>query len=291
MRRLMLVTLALLLIASGCGKRDRGLVVGSKNFTESIILAELLAQHIEAATGQRVTRKVNLGGTLICHEALIAGEIDLYPEYTGTSLTAVLKHPPQTDAAKVYEIVKRDYETKFRVTATAPFGFNNTFAILVRGDDARKLNLKTISDAAAHTPQWLAGFGYEFMDRPDGFPGLAAAYNLNFKEKPRVMDLALTYRALADKQVDLIAGNSTDGVIANLDLFMLADDKRYFPPYEAVPLVRQETLARVPGLQAALDRLAGKINEAEMQKLNALVDVDKRDLAQVVKEFLVAKKL
>jgi len=267
------------------------LVIGSKNFTESVILAELLAQHIESSTGQKVSRKFNLGGTLVCHQALIAKQIDIYPEYTGTALMAILQEPAQTDSKAVYQTTKQAYESRFNATLTEPLGFNNTFAILIRGEEARKLNLTTISQAAKYTPDWQAGFGYEFVSRADGFAGFAAKYQLKFKQAPKEMDLALTYRALAEKQVDLIAGNSTDGLIASLDLFMLEDDQNYFPPYQAAPVVHQETLKRFPELQNILNKLAGKITEKEIQKLNGLVDIDHKDVVEVVKEFLASKKL
>ncbi|MEW6735661.1 MAG: glycine betaine ABC transporter substrate-binding protein, partial [Acidobacteriota bacterium] len=196
-----------------------------------------------------------------------------------------------SDPEAVYNTVKQAYERQFQITLTEPFGFNNTFAILIRGEDARRLNVKTISEVAQYTTDWRAGFGYEFIERSDGFPGLSQRYGLRFKEQPRVMDLALTYRALADKQVDFIAGNSTDALIASLDLFMLADDKNYFPPYQAVPLVRQDTLARVPTLRTVLAKLGNTITEVEMQRLNGLVDVEKRNINQVVKDYLTTKKL
>lgn len=286
-----LLILLLVLLLPACQPSKKTIVVGSKNFTESIILAELLAQHIENTTGEKVSRQFNLGGTIICHQALIAGQIDLYPEYTGTASVAILQQPSQTDPQKVYQSVKEAYQKKFNATLTEPFGFNNTFAILIRREDAEKLNLKTVSQVSEHTPNWRAGFGYEFMSRADGFPGFSAKYNLKFKEAPKEMDLALTYRALAEKQVDLIAGNSTDGLIASLNLFMLADDQNYFPPYQAVPIVHQETLKRVPTLEGVLAKLGGKISESEIQKLNGLVDIDRQDIAKVVKDFLATKKL
>lgn len=286
-----LLILLMIFVISCQNDGKKGLVIGSKNFTESIILAELLAQHIESSTGQKVNRKFNLGGTLVCHQALIANQIDIYPEYTGTALMAILQEPAQTDPKAVYQTTKQAYENKFNATLTEPLGFNNTFAILIRGEDARKLNLTTISQSAKYAPDWQAGFGYEFVSRADGFPGFAAKYQLKFKQAPKEMDLALTYRALADKQVDLIAGNSTDGLIASLDLFMLEDDQNYFPPYQAVPVIHQETLKRFPELQNILNKLAGKITEKEIQKLNGLVDIDHKDIAEVVKEFLASKKL
>ncbi|MFY9225165.1 MAG: glycine betaine ABC transporter substrate-binding protein [Blastocatellia bacterium] len=291
-RRSFLLGISLSLLASACqGGNQNSLVIGSKNFTESIILAELFAQLIESTTKQNVTRKFNLGGTLVCHQALIAGQIDIYPEYTGTALMAILQEPPQSDPKTVYQIAKQAYESKFNATMAEPLGFNNTFAILVRGEDARKLNLTTISQATKYTPDWQAGFGYEFMSRADGFEGFSAKYQLKFKQAPKEMDLALTYRALAEKQVDLVVGNSTDGLISSLDLFILEDDQNYFPPYQAVPVIYQETLKRFPNLKKTLNKLAGKVTESEIQKLNALVDVDHRDVAEVVKEFLVAKNL
>jgi osmoprotectant transport system substrate-binding protein len=279
-------------IAAGCGQRGRQtIVVGSKNFTEQIVLAELFAQQIEAHSALRVERRVNLGGTLICHQALVSGKIDLYPEYTGTALAAVLNEPPQNNPAEVYRRVQQEYRARFGVEALAPLGFNNTFAMVVRGDDAEKLHLRNISDVATHASQWRAGFGYEFMERPDGYRGWAAAYGLHFKGEPKILDLGLLYRALADRQVDLVAGNSTDGVIAVLGMVVLQDDRHYFPPYEAVPLVRRATLDQHPEVGAALGLLAGKISEEEMRRMNYAVDGGHRDPADVVREFRIAKQL
>lgn len=262
-------------------------VVGSKDFTESALLAEIVAQMLEAR-GVSVERRLELGGNLP-HEALVSGTLDLYPEYTGTSFTAILRHAPITDPRAVYEQVKREYASQFDVEVSAPLGFENTFAILVRGSDARQLNLKTISDAAPHTPKWRAGFGQDFMSRADGYPGFSKAYGLNFAEV-REMDLSLTYIALSSRQVDLIAGNSTEGRIAQLDLVQLADDKRYFPPYEAVYLVRRDTLARVPQLREVLDRLADAISTGEMRQLNYEIDANKRDPKEVVRNWLAQKR-
>jgi len=265
--------------------------VGSKNFTEQIVLAELFAQQIEAHSQLHVERRVNLGGTLICHQALVAGKIDLYPEYTGTALTAVLDDPLEKDSAAVLKRVQEEYRARFNVEAMAPLGFNNTFAMVVRGDDAEKLKLRTISDVTSLAPKWRAGFGYEFMERPDGYPGLSAAYGLHFSTEPKILDLGLLYRALADKQVDIVAGNSTDGLIAALHMVALQDDRRYFPPYEAVPLVRRATLDKHPEVGAALSALAAKISEDEMRRMNYAVDGEHRDPAQVVSDFRKAKGL
>jgi len=260
-------------------------VVGSKDFTESRILSEMVAQTIEARTDIKVEQATELSGDL-CHRELVAGQIDMYVEYTGTAFTAILKHQPISDPRAVYDQVKRDYESLFKLDWLEPLGFNNTFAILVRGEDARRLKLQTISDAARYAAQWRAGFGQDFMSRKDGYPGFAQIYGLKFAEPPREMDLSLSYQALANKQVDLIAGNSTDGLIDKLGLFQLEDDRRYFPPYEAAPVVRRETLERFPQLTDAINSLAGKITNEQMRKLNYAVDADKRDVKVVVREFL-----
>lgn len=284
--------LVLSLLAASCaGEPGDRIVVGSKNFTEQIILGELLAQHIEARTNLRVERRFDLGSTLICHQALRAGEIDLYVEYTGTALTAILDQEPLSQPEEVFRGVKRAYEERFNLVWAPPLGFNNTFALVVRGEDARRLGLKTISDVAAHAPGWRAGFGYEFMERPDGFRGLAETYDLKFGSPPRTMELGLLYRALTDGQVDIVAGNSTDGLIDALGLTVLEDDRRYFPPYHAAPVVRRAALDQHPALQAALAELAGRINEAEMRQLNYAVDGGGQNFVQVVREFRRAKGL
>jgi len=261
-------------------------VIGSKDFTESALLAEILAQMLETR-GVSVERRFELGGNLP-HEALVGGTLDLYPEYTGTSFTAILHHAPISDPRAVYEQVKQEYANKFKVEVSQPLGFENTFAILVRGEEARRLNLKTISDAAPQAPRWRAGFGQDFMSRADGYPGFSRAYGLKFAEV-REMDLSLTYIALSSRQVDLIAGNSTEGRIATLDLVQLIDDRHYFPPYEAVYLVRQDSLARVPALQAVLSKLANGISTEEMRRLNYEIDGNKRDPKEVVKQWIAGK--
>jgi len=262
--------------------------VGSKDFTESALLAEILAQMLEAR-GVSVERRFELGGNLP-HEAMVAGTLDLYPEYTGTCYTAILHHTPISDPRVVYEQVKQEYAAKFNVAVSQPLGFENTFAMLVRGEDARRLNLKTISDAASHAPQWRAGFGQDFMSREDGYPGFSKAYGLKFAEV-REMDLSLTYIALSSKQVDLVAGNSTEGRIATLDLFQLADNRHYFPPYEAVYLVRQDSITKVPALQEVLAKLANGISTDEMRRLNYEIDGNKRDPKEVVKEWIAKRGL
>ena len=287
---LTLLTLAIALV--GCGQTPQAtVVVGSKNFTEQIILGELLAQQIEATTDLRVERRLNLGGTFVCHEGLKAGELDLYPEYTGTAYSAILKLPPLKDPAAVYQKVQTVYREQFNLEWAAPLGFNNTFAMVIRGEEARRLNLTTLSDAVPYMPQWKAGFGYEFMERADGFPGLAETYGIQLAAPPLTMDLGLIYRALTAKQVDMVAGNSTDGVLSRLDLVALEDDRQYFPPYEAAPIVRQQTLDQYPELRQSLQALGSQITAAEMQQLNDRVDSQKAAIPEVVREFLATKQL
>lgn len=267
------------------------IVIGSKNFTESFILGELIAQQIEAHTNLKVERRFYLAGTYICQQAILAGRIDIYPEYTGTALTAVLKQEASGDKAQVYQRVKSEYESRFGLTLGPPLGFNDTFAMEIRGEDARRLKVRTLSEAAQFAPHWHAGFGYEFMERPDGFRGLAANYGLHFAEQPRIMDLGLLSRALKDHQIDFAGGNATDGLIPALDLFVLEDDRHYFPPYEAVPVIRKEAAQRHPAIVDAIAELAGKISDSEMQQMNYAVDAQHRDTPEVAREFLKAKKL
>ncbi len=254
-------------------------------------MGELIAQQIEAHTHLKVERRFYLAGTYICQQAILSGRIDVYPEYTGTALTAILKQQASNDKADVYRRVKSQYERRFGLTLGPAFGFNDTFAMEIRGEDARRLNIRTLSQAAKFTPQWHAGFGYEFMERPDGYRGLAAIYGLRFAEQPRIMDLGLLARALKDHQIDFAAGNATDGLIPAMDFFVLEDDKHYFPPYEAVPVMREQTLQQHPEVAQTLAELANKISDAEMQQLNYAVDGQHRDTQEVVREFLKQKHL
>ncbi|WP_017716533.1 glycine betaine ABC transporter substrate-binding protein [Kamptonema formosum] len=292
----LILTFALTVAVAGCSGNSLSggggdIVIGSKNFTEQFILGELLAQHIEATAGLKVDRRLNLGGTFICHTALAAGQLDAYVEYTGTSFTAILKQKPISDPKAVYQKVRQEYAKQFGLEVTEPLGFENTFAMAVRGSDARRLNIQTLSQAAQYTPQWQAGFGYEFIEREDGFTGLSKTYAFKFAKPPKIMDLGLMYRALVDKKVDLVAGNSTDGQIARLGLTILKDDKQYFPPYEAVPVVRQETLKKYPQLRKAFQQLGGAISAEEMQRMNYQVDGEFRKVEDVVREFLQSKGL
>jgi osmoprotectant transport system substrate-binding protein len=291
--RALRVWLAIVLaVLTGCGqKRPEKIVVGSKFFTEQVVLAELLAQHIEARTGIPVARKTNLGGSLLVQKAMLAGGLDLYVEYTGTALTAVLNETPQGDSKSVYERVKKGYAERFGFEVAEPLGFDNTFAMVIRSEDAKKFNLQKLSDINALAPKWRAGVGYEFLERPDGFSGLCERYNLKFGEKPRVMDLGLIYRALVDHQVDVVAGNSTDGLISALGLVALEDDRHYFPPYDAVPIVRKAALERFPALWGTLAELAGKVSAADIRQMNYAVDGMHREPAAVVSEFRKARGL
>jgi osmoprotectant transport system substrate-binding protein len=286
-----LIAVLLAFVLTGCTKRGETIVVGSKNFPEQALLGEIVAQHIEGRTHLRVERRFYLAGSFICQQAMLAGRIDTYVEYTGTALTAILKDPIQSDPSGVFEEVKDEYQRRFKFAVFRSLGFNNTFAMVVRGEDARRLHISTLSEAVPFASQWHAGFGYEFMERPDGYPGMAKAYGLHFAGTPRILDLGLLYRALLDKQVDVVAGNSTDGLLAARDLVILQDDKHFFPPYEAVPIAREEMLSRYPEVRDALSELAGKISDAEMQKMNYAVAGQGRDVSDVAREFLHGKGL
>jgi osmoprotectant transport system substrate-binding protein len=286
-----LIAFAALFVSACSPPRPDHPVIGAKNFTEQVVLGELLAQEIEAKSSLKVERRFYLAGSYICHQALIAGRIDAYVEYTGTALTAILKQPVDRDPQRTLDLVKRLYASKYDVDVASPLGFENTFAMVIRGDDARRLHLKTLSQSARYTPQWRLGVGYEFEQRPDGLPGMSAVYGLKFAEPPRTMDLGLLYRALNAHQVDMIAANSTDGPIQALGLTVLEDDRHYFPPYEAVPLVRKDALQRWPQIATALKALAGKISADDMRAMNEAVDGTHRDPAEVVQEFRARKGL
>lgn len=278
--------LALGLTAVGCGGGGETVTVGSKFFAEQDLLGELLAVWIERTTDLSVRRRLHLGGTFVCHRALEEGEIDLYVEYTGTALAAILDRPPRSDPAAVLEAVRRVYRDSLGLTWTEPLGFENSFAMLVRRATADSLGLETISDAVPHAGGWIPGMGYEFVEREDGLPGLTRTYGLEFGAQPRTMEIGLLYRALAEDRVDIIAGNSTDGRIEALDLVALRDDRGYFPPYEAVPVVRASVLTDHPDLRASLRRLGGRISTPEMRRLNEAVSVEGRDYRDVARGWV-----
>jgi osmoprotectant transport system substrate-binding protein len=280
------------LSAVSCHKpQQQKLVIGSKFFTEQVVLAELLAQHIEACGGVPVERKSNLGGTLLVHKAMLNGNLDLYVEYTGTALLAVLGEAATGDSKTVYSRVRDEYGKRFNFEVTEPLGFENTFAMVVRKEDAEQYHLAKISDIVPLAPQWRPGVGYEFLERADGYKGWTERYGLKFGKPPSELDLGLLYRALVEKKVDVVAGNSTDGLIESLGLVPLEDNLRYFPPYDAVPIVRRDALERIPGLRSCLAQLGGKISAQDMRRMNFEVDGDQRDVAVVVREFRAAKGL
>ena len=266
------------------------ITIGSKNFTEQVILGELLAQQIETHTKIKVARQLNLGGTFICHEAVKAGKIAGYVEYTGTSLTAILKQEPIKDPQVVFDKIKQEYDRQFKLAVMSPLGFENTFAFIVRNEDAKRLEMKTLSEAAKYAPQLRGGFGYEFLERKDGYPAVAKTYGLKFA-KVQQMEFGLMYQALKDKQVDLIAANSTDGLIPVLDLVILEDDKKYFPPYQAVPVFNQATLTKYPELRSVVNQLAGLISTKDIQDMNYQVDNKSMPIDRVVRAWLKSKNL
>lgn len=270
----------LLIGTISCSQRN-AIVVGSKNFTEQIVLGEILAQQIERRLGVPVIRKLDLGGTMLAHEALTGGSIDLYPEYTGTALTAVLKRPAMPDAKAVFDAVRESYHREWQLEWVPPFGFINTFAMVVR----REAGQSTLSGAAQARP-WRLGMGYEFRQRPDGLDGLLKTYHLRLEGEPLTMDLGLLYSALQSRKVDIIAANSTDGQLSVLDVTTLEDDRHYFPPYQCAVVVREATLTRHGGLRAALEQLSGKITESVMRSLNYQIDGKHRRVADVAEEFL-----
>jgi osmoprotectant transport system substrate-binding protein len=279
------ISVALLIALTACSHPPR-IAVGSKNFTEQVVLGEIVAQQIERRLHVSVERKLNLGGTLLAHEALVKGDIDLYPEYTGTALTAVLKESPQSsNPQEVFDRVRSAYAARWRLEWLPPLGFNDTFAMVVRGETARRWALASLSDAAKHQA-WRMGIGYEFQSRPDGLAGLLRTYGLQLDGPPAVMDLGLLYPALEDGKVNIVAGNATDGLLSTLDVKVLADDRRYFPPYQCSIVVRTGTLARFPRLRTALEELSGRIDDATMRRLNYEVDGKHRRPSEVAAEFL-----
>lgn len=269
----------------GCTK-ERPITVGSKNFTEQVILGEIVAQHLEHRLGRHVDRQLNLGGTLLVHQALVNGDIDLYPEYTGTALATVLKLPPAHDPVAAMALVRAEYQAQFGVEWMDPLGFNNTFAMVIRGEDARTSKTATLSEAARYSPGWNLGVGYEFQQRSDGLAGLLKTYNLPILGSPKTMDLGLLYKALEQRHVSMVAGNATDGQLSVLDVLILQDDKRYFPPYDCALAVRRKSLEANPPLRQALTELAGLFTDLTMRKLNYQVDGAHRPVREVAEQFL-----
>jgi osmoprotectant transport system substrate-binding protein len=280
-----------LAVCSGCTARGPALTVGSKNFTEQLILGEILQQYLENVCRMPVEGRFYLAGTYICQQAILAGRIDAYVEYTGTALAAILKENFSGDSASVYRHVKDEYQRRFNLDVMPPLGFNNSFAMVMRGDDARRLGVTTLSQLGKFAPQMRLGVGYEFLERQDGYNGLVKAYDLHFAESPRVMDLGLLYRALENRSVDIVAGNNTDGLIAALGLVVLDDDRHYFPPYDAVPIVRPALFQRCPLAREMFAKLADQISADDMRAMNYASDGQKRDASAVARAFLVSRHL
>ena len=270
---------------------EPAIVVASKNFTEQVILGEIIAQHLEYRLKKPVDRRLNLGGTLLAHEALTNGDVDLYPEYTGTALMAILKLPVSRDSKAVLQNVRDEYQRRWEIRWMEPFGFNDTFAIIIRGEVARRDGIMTISDAAKRAQGWKFGMGYEFQQRPDGLAGLMKTYGLSLDGSIKTMDLGLLYRALEQGEVNMLAANSTDGLLSVLDVRVLDDDQHYFPPYDAAIAVRAEALRAYPGLEDALKDLSGRFTDEMMQRLNYEVDGKHRPVRDVAHEFLQMAKL
>ena len=293
---LILITGLLLSTVAGCGGssptassgRDGTLTIGSKNFTENIIMAEIMAQTVEANTSLKVERKLNLGGTLICWEGLKKGELDMYPDYTGTGLMAILKKEVITDPDEVYNIVQQEYNKQFKIKWLKPVGFNNTYATAVTKEFAKKHALNTTSDLKAHAGDLVFCAEQEFFNRNDGFQGFCQAYGLKFKDT-KAMDIGLKYKAVADGKVDVIDAFSTDGELVSYKMKVLEDDQNFFPPYYCAPVVRMDTLEKHPELEEALNKLAGKISDEDMQQMNYKVKEKGLNPADVAAEFLKAK--
>jgi glycine betaine/choline ABC-type transport system substrate-binding protein len=260
------------------------IVVGSKNFTESVLLGEIVASTLESR-GLNVERRFNLGGAWLCHRALLSGDLDIYVEYSGTALMDIFKHPRETDREAVLARVRADYE-KVGLRALSSLGYENNFAFVVRGEDAARFDLRNISDLRTVQSRFRLGMFGEFLERADGFPGLTRAYDLTFALSPVEMDLGLLYQALESNQIDLAVGSTTDGLIAARGFVILEDDRRYFPPYDALPIVRQAAIARHPALREAMDKLAFGLDGATMRRLNFEVDGKKRDPGDVAREIV-----
>lgn len=275
----------ILLLSTGCGRSSR-IIVGSKDFTEQIILGEIAAQQIENTLHTPVERRLDLGGTMLAHLALKDGQIDLYPEYTGTALTAVLKQPLSTDQSQVFTTVARLYQQRFHLRWLDPLGFNDSFAMAVRTEDARKLSAPTLTAAAERA--WRLGVGYEFLTRPDGLVRLDSVYHLRWSGLPKTMDLGLLYRALNHGQVDMAAANTTDGLLTSNQYTVLEDVKHAFPPYQACFVVRDDVLDKTPGLRNTLAALSGAIDDVTMRQMNRRVDIDHVPVVRVAADFLSA---
>ncbi len=283
MKGWVLSLLSVTIFLAGCG-RSEAIVIGSKNFVEQLLLGELAAQQIERKLQLPVDRKFNLGGTLLAHGAIVKGDIDIYPEYTGTALNVVLREQPPGDPLEAFRLVHDGYEKRFHLRWLEPLGFNDTFAMVVRNADAAKLTQPTLT--AAKEREWRLGVGYEFLTRPDGLQSLDHTYDLRWQGTPESMDLGLLYRALDQGQIDMGAANSTDAQLTEGKFTALRDDRRTFPPYNACFVVREELLARRPAVAEVLGLLRNRVSEEAMRSMNARVVRGHEPVAKVIKDFL-----
>ncbi|XJZ25674.1 glycine betaine ABC transporter substrate-binding protein [Bacillota bacterium Lsc_1132] len=291
-RKKLIVSFAtIVLIAAGVfaffptAKAEDKIVIGTKNFSEQLILGNMLADLIENKTDLQVDRKLNLGGTQVAFGAIKSGDIDMYVEYTGTGLVDIMKKQAVNNPQQVYNIVKKEFKSKYGIDLLQPLGFNNTYALAVRQETASKYGLKTISDLAKVSNQMIIGPTIEFPNRNDGLPGLTKAYNMNFKAV-KAVDGGLRYTALKNYKSDVIDAFSTDGLLEAFHLKVLEDDKHFFPPYYAVPIIKESTLKEHPELKKVINSLAGKLSDEKMRDLNYKVDSLKQSPDKVAKEFL-----
>jgi osmoprotectant transport system substrate-binding protein len=287
---MLMAALALPMVLSGCGSADT-ITVGSKDFSENIVLGEIFAQLIEAKTELKVNRKLNMGGTFVNFEAIKNGQIDLYPEYTGTGLTAQLEMDVITDPDEAYRVVAEEFDSQFGIKWLEPLGFNNTYAVAVTDEVYQEYGVETVSDLVDAAPNLVFGAEHEFFDRQDGFEGLVDVYGLTFKGDPQKMNVSLKYQAMGNGDIDVTDAFSTDGQILQYKLKILEDDQNFFPPYYAAPIIRNETLEKHPELEEVLNALSGLIDDDAMTQLNYQIDVENKDVAAVAKDFLEGKGL
>lgn len=288
-----LATVLLLLpsvVLTGCSSSNT-VTVGSKDFSENIVLGEIFAQLIEAKTDLKVIRKLNMGGTFVNFEAIKNGQIDLYPEYTGTALTAQLKMDVITDADETYRIVSEEFDKQFNIKWLKPLGFNNTYTLAVTNEIFETYRIETFSDLAAISENLVFGAEHEFFDRQDGFDGLVKTYGMKFKGEPKKMNVSLKYQAMGSGDIDVTDAFATDGQIKQYNLKVLKDDKNFFPPYYAAPIIRKEVLEKYPELEQILNSLEGLIDDETMMEMNYKIDVDNQDIKKVAEDFLREKGL
>ena len=287
---LALLMASLLAVFAGC-TAQKSVTIGSKDFGENIVLGEMFAQLIEAKTDIKVNRKLNMGGTFVNFEAIQKGDIDIYPEYTGTGLTAQLKIDVISDPDEAYRVVSEEFQKQFKITWLKPFGFNNTYTLAVTDAVYRQYGVETYSDLAAVAQNLVFGAEHEFFNRQDGFDGLVALYGMTFKGEPKKMNVSLKYQAIGNGDMDVTDAFATDGPIRQYNLKVLRDDKGFFPPYYAAPIIRTETLNKYPELENVLNALGGLIDDAAMTELNYKIDVEGQAVEAVAKDFLQGKGL